>query len=40
MDATDKHAAGNGLQVSVRKLAVVATDLEDVAINEVSTCPK
>ncbi|XP_039740696.1 WD repeat-containing protein 90 isoform X1 [Pteropus medius] len=33
-DATDKHATGNGLQVSVRKLAVVATDLEDVAVNE------
>ncbi|XP_036081888.1 WD repeat-containing protein 90 isoform X3 [Rousettus aegyptiacus] len=33
-DATDKHAADNGLQVSVRKLAVVATDLEDVAMHE------
>lgn len=39
-DATDKHAADNDLQVSVRKLAVVATDLEDVAMHEVSACPK
>lgn len=34
--ATDKHAAGNGLQESVCKLAVVPTAPEDVAKHEVS----
>lgn len=38
MKATDKHAAGSGLPVSVCNLAVVPKAPDDVTKHEVSAC--